>query len=64
MVKMNQEAFEANMFLNMGQLLSLPFIALALYMIWQGAKGRFPVARPDCVENRPEKDSKQNKKKR
>lgn len=64
MVKMNQEAFEADMFLNMGQLLSLPFIALALYMIWQGAKGRFPVARPDCVENRPEKESKQNKKKR
>jgi len=33
--KENQEAFENNMSLNMGQLLSLPFIALGLYFIFR-----------------------------
>jgi len=34
-VKENQEAFENSMALNMGQLLSLPFIALGLYLIFR-----------------------------
>lgn len=46
MVKMNQEAFEEGMALNMGQLLSIPFIILAVYMIWGALKGRFPQAEP------------------
>lgn len=55
MVKLNQEAFEDGMWMNMGQLLSIPFIIMAVLMIWYGLKGRFPVGKPDCAENRPEK---------
>jgi prolipoprotein diacylglyceryltransferase len=32
-IKNNQEAFEANLMLNMGQLLSLPFIIWGMYLI-------------------------------
>lgn len=32
-IKLNQEAFEANMFLNMGQILSLPFIVWGVWLI-------------------------------
>lgn len=32
-IKNNQEAFEANHLLNMGQLLSIPFVALGIYLI-------------------------------
>ena len=32
-IKNDQEAFEADQLLNMGQLLSLPFIALGIYLI-------------------------------
>jgi prolipoprotein diacylglyceryltransferase len=46
LVKVNQEAFEEGMLLNMGQLLSIPFILLAAYMIWGAMKGKFPVAEP------------------
>lgn len=46
LVKINQEAFEEGMLLNMGQLLSIPFILLALYTIWGAMKGKFPVAEP------------------
>jgi prolipoprotein diacylglyceryltransferase len=46
LVKINQEAFEEGMLLNMGQLLSIPFILLALYTIWGAIKGKFPVAEP------------------
>lgn len=50
MVKVNQEAFEDGMFLNMGQLLSIPFILLALYVMWGALKGRYPVATPNKRE--------------
>lgn len=40
MFKENQEAFEAGMVLNMGQLLSLPFIAAGIYFIWKSQTGR------------------------
>lgn len=46
LVKQNQEAFEEGMSMNMGQLLSIPFIILAIYMIWNSLKGGFPVAQP------------------
>lgn len=36
--KENQEAFEDAMLFNMGQLLSLPFVALGLFCIWRGKK--------------------------
>jgi prolipoprotein diacylglyceryl transferase len=34
-VKMDQEAFEAGMALNMGQLLSIPFVLAGIYCIWR-----------------------------
>jgi prolipoprotein diacylglyceryl transferase len=34
-VKMDQEAFEAGMILNMGQLLSIPFVLAGIYCIWR-----------------------------
>ncbi|MCQ2334544.1 MAG: prolipoprotein diacylglyceryl transferase [Paludibacteraceae bacterium] len=37
-IKFDQEAFEANFFLNMGQLLSLPFIAWAIYLMLMAYK--------------------------
>ena len=37
-VKENQEAWEASMALNMGQILSIPFIAVGLLMLWISRK--------------------------
>jgi len=37
-VKENQEAFEANMLLNMGQILSIPFVLIGIYMMWRSSK--------------------------
>ncbi len=37
-IKNNQEAFEEGMLLNMGQLLSLPFVAWGLYLIYNAFK--------------------------
>lgn len=34
--KENQESFEDSMFFNMGQLLSIPFIVLGLYLVLRG----------------------------
>ena len=34
-IKINQVNFEKEMWLNMGQLLSLPFIILGIYLLWQ-----------------------------
>jgi phosphatidylglycerol---prolipoprotein diacylglyceryl transferase len=34
-LKEDQEAFEATMFLNMGQILSIPFVLLAIYLIYR-----------------------------
>lgn len=55
LIKENQEAFEEGMLLNMGQLLSIPFIILAVYMIWGSLKGKFPVATPPKVVNKNRK---------
>ena len=35
-IKLDQEAFEAGWWLNMGQILSIPFILLGIYMIYRG----------------------------
>ena len=37
-LKNDQEAFEANMALNMGQLLSIPFVLLGCWSIWHALK--------------------------
>jgi prolipoprotein diacylglyceryl transferase len=37
-LKNNQEDFEANMFLNMGQLLSIPFVLAGIYFVWKALK--------------------------
>ena len=49
-VKVDQEAFEAGMLLNMGQLLSLPFIIASAVVIWGAYKGWFKLVLP--VENK------------
>ena len=41
-VKNDQEAFEADMWLNMGQLLSLPFIIGGLVIAWLAKQEKFP----------------------
>ncbi|MFI3240577.1 MAG: prolipoprotein diacylglyceryl transferase [Bacteroidales bacterium] len=51
-VKNDQEAFEANMLLNMGQLLSIPFIIYGIYLIVKALKSprvklSYPNAFPD-----------------
>ncbi|MCU0360961.1 MAG: prolipoprotein diacylglyceryl transferase [Bacteroidia bacterium] len=38
MLKENQVAFEGALLINMGQILSLPFIALGVFMIWRSYK--------------------------
>lgn len=45
-VKVDQKAFEQGMALNMGQLLSIPFIIAAVWVTWRAVKGGFPVERP------------------
>lgn len=46
-VKEEQEAFEKGMLLDMGQLLSIPFILLGLWMIWRAfSNPEVPVAAP------------------
>jgi phosphatidylglycerol---prolipoprotein diacylglyceryl transferase len=40
-VKEDQVNFEANMFLNMGQLLSIPFVIAGFYLVFR--KGKYPV---------------------
>jgi phosphatidylglycerol---prolipoprotein diacylglyceryl transferase len=40
--KENQEAFEAGMFMNMGQLLSFPFIILGIVMVTRALRSRKP----------------------
>ena len=55
LIKENQEAFEEGMAMNMGQLLSIPFIILAAYMIWGSLKGKFPVATPPKSINKNKK---------
>ena len=57
-IKKDQEAFEAGMLLNMGQLLSIPFIIMAVYVLWQAQQGRFTIGRPEV------KNAKANKSKR
>ena len=37
-LKNDQEAFEANMLLNMGQLLSIPFVMAGIYFVWRAQK--------------------------
>jgi prolipoprotein diacylglyceryl transferase len=39
-LKENQEAFEATMVLNMGQMLSIPFVLAGIYIIWRSRKTR------------------------
>jgi prolipoprotein diacylglyceryltransferase len=37
-IKLNQEAFESNMFLNMGQILSLPFIIWGIALLIRSSR--------------------------
>lgn len=40
-LKENQEAFEENMMFNMGQLLSLPFVILGIFILYWSNRGKF-----------------------
>jgi len=40
MLKADQEAFEADMVLNMGQLLSIPFVLVGIWCIWRSFKAK------------------------
>ena len=51
-IKADQEAFEQGMTLNMGQLLSIPFILAGVWMIWRSRQGAFPVAVPPTAKGR------------
>lgn len=54
--KNNQEAFEEGMYLNMGQLLSIPFVVAGIWLTWKGLKTRqTALALPDNV--RPTTDA-------
>lgn len=59
-IKEEQEAFEQGMLLDMGQLLSLPFIAVAVWMIWRSVR-RSPEPQPAAAEPQPRMKSKKNK---
>jgi len=39
-LKNNQEAFEEGMFLNMGQLLSIPFVLAGIYFVWRATRNK------------------------
>lgn len=52
LVKLDQEEFEAGMLLNMGQLLSIPFIVMAIWCIWKGSRGGFPIGMPTKFNKR------------
>lgn len=49
-IKLNQEAFENNLFFNMGQLLSIPFIIWGMYLIIHAKK--MPLDASDKVEKK------------
>ncbi len=51
-IKADQEAFEQGMALNMGQLLSIPFILAGVWMIWRSRRGAFPAAVPAAGKER------------
>jgi phosphatidylglycerol---prolipoprotein diacylglyceryl transferase len=42
-IKNDQEPFEAGMLINMGQILSLPFIIVGAYLIWRAINKKTPV---------------------
>lgn len=61
--KINQEAFEEGMLLNMGQMLSVPFVVMAAWVLWRAAKGGFMVGYPDRY-SKPIEEKGNNKAKR
>ena len=63
LLKLDQEAFEAGMFFNMGQLLSIPFVIAAGVMIWGAMKNKFPVAVPPAKVKAQSAINKRNNKK-
>ncbi|MDR1330469.1 MAG: prolipoprotein diacylglyceryl transferase [Tannerella sp.] len=54
-LKEDQEAFEAGMALNMGQLLSIPFVLAGIFFIWRAMK------RPPAVTAKPLRNEKNRK---
>ena len=62
-IKLNQEAFESGMWLNMGQILSIPFIIWGLYLIFFYSKNHIqpdeiPVVTEKVRQPKPKKQKK------
>ena len=57
-IKEEQEAFEQGMALDMGQLLSIPFIILGIYMVWRGLSRPAEVRTASVSQQRKPKKSK------
>ncbi|MDR3132741.1 MAG: prolipoprotein diacylglyceryl transferase [Prevotellaceae bacterium] len=63
-IKNDQVAFEQNLFLNMGQLLSLPFIIAGIIFLWRGWKygrpeqGWLPASVTSAAGKQPDKKTK------
>ncbi len=57
-VKENQETFEASMVLNMGQILSIPFVAVGFYMMWR-AKNKTEGSEEKAGDSRQETEISQ-----
>ena len=55
--KENQEAFEANMFMNMGQLLSIPFILVSGWLVIRALRAG-PEAAPEATTAKRKKSKK------
>ncbi len=62
--KVNQEAFEEGMWLNMGQTLSIPFIIMSAWVLWQAAHGKFRVGVPDKYSKEQKQEPKGKNKRR
>lgn len=62
--KVNQEAFEEGMLLNMGQTLSIPFIVMATWVLWRAVKGGFVVGYPDRYSKPVEEKGKNSAKRK
>lgn len=54
-VKNNQEAFEDSMLLNMGQLLSVPFVLAGIYLVWRAmSRPKVKLTFPDRYADEPD----------
>lgn len=56
-LKNDQEAFEADMMLNMGQWLSIPFVLAGCWLVWRAQKGKTGSAAPQPAVSQKKKQA-------